>query len=130
MGRISTIDTLSENEQLNYAELIINSETFKTRPEYKIAINTLENLANQNNTKALFILSDHYLQSPNHSDKAVQWLAQSAQKNNAESMVKLARLYLSGHMVEQSTSMAKSWFEKAAKLGNADAVELLQTIDN
>jgi|GEM_PF-5276830 len=130
LGRISTIDTLSENEQLNYAELIINSETFKTRPEYKIAINTLENLANQNNTKALFILSDHYLQSPNHSDKAVQWLAQSAQKNNAESMVKLARLYLSGHMVEQSTSMAKSWFEKAAKLGNADAVELLQTIDN
>ncbi len=48
-------------------------------------------------------------------------IQQEAQENNAQSMVKLGRLYLSGVGVDLDEKEAYQWFEKASNLNNAEA---------
>ena len=129
LARIPNMDGLSDNDQLDYASLILNSTSFKNRPEYKMALKNLESMATNNNPKASAFIADYYLNVVQNPEKAIYWLTQSANAADSDAMVQLGKLYLSGYMVEQSNVTAMEWFQKSvANDNNPDAIQYLETL--
>jgi uncharacterized protein len=62
------------------------------------------------------------LDDPNDFVRPITPLEEAAAKGNADAMVKLGMLYVTGKGVAQDYAKAHEWYEKAADMGNADAM--------
>ncbi len=127
LGRLKSIDSMKDGDKIDFAKMILNSDSFKDTDNYQKALVVLDSVAN---AKSLQILADYYLGNPalNAPEKTVAYVTQSAEVGNTKSMVDLARLYMSGHMVDKSIETASRWLEKANENGNAEAQALLKSM--
>lgn len=97
-------ETIIEKEELQFKNLLTESEEGFADAQFKIAVKYL---------KGHGIKKDEA--------KAVYWFEQSAEQGYIEGQFSSARLYYEGRGVNQSYSRAIYWYEKAAQQGHMEA---------
>ncbi len=60
---------------------------------------------------------------------ALPWLKEGAQNGHAGSMQELARLYLTGELIEQDLNLAFSWATKGADLKHLGSTKVLSEVE-
>ena len=60
--------------------------------------------------------------SPIDITEALHWYGKAAQQQVPEAQLRLGDCYMAGRGITQDPDIARSWYERAAALGNAEAV--------
>ncbi|MES0828476.1 tetratricopeptide repeat protein [Ruegeria sp. SCP11] len=81
--------------------------------------------AEQGNLHGQSNLADYYLSQENYAEAAI-WLRRAGEQNHPYASYLLGLMYLRGITLEKNVESAQFWIEKAAQLGQPDAIALLQ----
>lgn len=100
---------------------------YQNHDSYTEAENCFKLAADKGNTDAEDLLGYFYFIKERYKE-ALVWLNKAAIKNKPMSLYYLAEMYYNGYEVQQDQKKAKLYFEKAAEMGEENAISKLKTI--
>ena len=114
---------LKQAAELGHVFAMYKLSRIYSRESKSESLRYLQMAAENNYTRAMVVLGNHYYYTQKNLVLAFQWYYKAAELGDKTAIENVARSYIDGTGVQKNLVLAFQWYYKAAELGDKTAIE-------